>query len=420
MTKDKAPLDLTGFNAILSDVAAGPIGVAVSGGGDSVALLSLMAAWAKNHARELYVATVNHNLRADAAAEAESVGRLCKIIGLHHDVLSWDDWDKHGNLQDAARIARKTLLADWARMRGIETITLGHTHDDQAETVLMRLARGSGVDGLAGMYPHKRDIGLVWVRPMLNLRRAELREHLRGRGISWVEDPSNDDNSFDRVKARKALDHLRELGLTPDRLVLTADNMKRARAQLEQDCLDFARKCALPTPIGSVHLRPDRFAKAHPELRLRLLSHCLRWVSAASYAPRLDATKRAESELAAGKSTSLHGCLISQHKDGRVEITREFNAMPTDIASTLAYDNRWAIAGLDRQTPYQLRGLGDDGIALCPDWAQTGHSRRAIVASPSVWLKGELIAAPFAGKQNSCTCALIRGHHHFFTSIKTH
>lgn len=416
----KTWLDLTGFNATLSDLRAGPIGVAVSGGGDSVALLSLMADWALTQDRKLHVATVNHNLRTDAAAEAAGVKALCDTLNLPHTTLSWDDWDGQGNLQDAARRARRDLLADWARDHGIETIALGHTSDDQAETVLMRLARGSGVDGLAGMYASNRAQSVTWVRPVLDVSRDALREHLRMCGIAWVDDPSNDDDRFDRVKARQALAHLATLGLSADRLVLTADNMQRARAQLETDCADLARACALPTPIGSVFVRLNTFANGLPEMRLRLLAHALSWVSAARYAPRLEATKRAESDVLAGRATSLHGCLISAPKDGRIEITREPSAMPSNETPIRVYDHRWAIAGLDRTKTYQLRGLGEDGIALCADWADQGYSRRAIITSPSVWRKGELIAAPFAGKQSTCTCVLIRGHHDFFSSIKTH
>ncbi|WP_114967069.1 tRNA lysidine(34) synthetase TilS, partial [Alkalilacustris brevis] len=182
------------------------LGVAVSGGGDSVALLLLVADWAAARGVRLRAVTVDHGLREGAAQEAEAVARLCAELGIGHDILRWQGWDGQGNLQDAARRARQGLIAGWARDHGLAAVALGHTRDDQAETVLMRLARGAGVDGLSGMAPLRLAVGLAWLRPLLDVGRAELRALLRARGVPWAEDPSNEDARFQRVRARRALE----------------------------------------------------------------------------------------------------------------------------------------------------------------------------------------------------------------------
>ena len=153
------------------------LGVAVSGGSDSLALLHLL------HDRirtGLAAVTVDHRLRPESASEALHVARLCERLGVPHDVLQRTGWDGRGNLQDQARRSRTSLIADWARSCGIEAVALGHTADDQAETVLMRLARAAGVDGLSGMAPRHAQEGIEWHRPLLTCGREALREVLQG------------------------------------------------------------------------------------------------------------------------------------------------------------------------------------------------------------------------------------------------
>ncbi|MEZ5715745.1 MAG: tRNA lysidine(34) synthetase TilS [Paracoccaceae bacterium] len=176
----------------------GHVAVAVSGGGDSMALLLLIEHWAREHGAKLSAVTVDHGLRPEAAGEAAMVAAFCAGRGIPHDTLKWSGWDGKGNLQAAARAARYRLIADWARAKGVETVCLGHTRDDQAETFLMRLARKAGSDGLRGMDRDFEREGLRWARPVLGIGRADLRAFLERRGVAWVEDPSNQDEGFDR------------------------------------------------------------------------------------------------------------------------------------------------------------------------------------------------------------------------------
>jgi len=209
----------TALAAALDGLRPEAIVVAVSGGGDSLALMHLAADWAGG--APLAAVTVDHGLRPESAAEAREVARAAGALGLRHETLLWRGWDGHGNLQAAARDARHALIAEWARTEGRGTVLLGHTRDDQAETVLMALARAAGPDGLSAMQAACEARGVLWLRPLLGVGREELRAELRRRGAAWAEDASNADPRFERVRARRALRALAPVGI--DAPALTSD-----------------------------------------------------------------------------------------------------------------------------------------------------------------------------------------------------
>ncbi|MGX9351084.1 tRNA lysidine(34) synthetase TilS [Shimia sp. W99] len=380
------------------------IGVAVSGGGDSMALLDLLrvAGW------ELAVVSVNHGLREEAAEEIALVAEYCARFGIAHEVLAWG-WDGRGSVQAAARDGRRALISDWAKRRGIGHVALGHTADDQAETVLMRLGRGSGVDGLAAMAPVLARDGIVWLRPLLDVRRAELRDHLRQAGLVWADDPSNDDPAYDRIKARQALELLAPLGVSVERLTRTAAHMARARA-----ALDYAERQLVAEAVtfdaGDVVIALAAFDAAPEELRTRVVARALNWVSGQVYKPRFDALQAA---LAAETTTALHGCLVIR-KGGCLRITREWAAVAgvrCDI--TAAWDGRWRLDG-PGQAGLEIAALGEAGIAECPDWRATGRPRVSVLASPAIWQGARLVAAPLAGRAEGWSARITGKRADFF------
>src|SRR5688500_3817003 len=180
------------------------LGVAVSGGPDSLALL-LLAAAARPGLVE--AATVDHALRPESRAEAEMVAALCERIGVSHEILTLD-WPRapDRNLQARAREARYHVLGKWALKRGLTMVATAHHLDDQAETLLMRLARGAGVGGL-GATRARRPLaeGVKLVRPLLGGRKAELADLVAEAGVKPVDDPSNRGPRFDRVRMREWL-----------------------------------------------------------------------------------------------------------------------------------------------------------------------------------------------------------------------
>lgn len=371
-----------------------PLGLAVSGGSDSLALLHLARDWAKGTGAPLHVATVDHSLRTGSDLEAAQVARLCADLHLPHTTLVWQGWDKRGNLQDAARTARLTLLADWAKTHGCSAVALGHTRDDQAETLLLRLARGSGVEGLAAMAPRDQHHGAIWLRPLLEMGRQDLRNYLRARGVAWIDDPSNDNTAFDRIKARQALAALAPLGLDADGLVATAQRLRGARDSLHWAAQRAAQDVA-QLDRGDIVFDAAALDALPPDMVQRLVASALCHVASQPYRPRLDSLRAA---LAQDKAT-LHGCLMTRAR-GQVRITREYNAVASCMTPLGAFwDGRWDIIPPDHSAPHdaEIRALGPDGLVQCPDWRATGLPRTSLLASPSVWSGARLIAAPLAG-----------------------
>ncbi|WP_371135412.1 tRNA lysidine(34) synthetase TilS [Frigidibacter sp.] len=405
------------LRTVITALAPGRIerlGVAVSGGGDSVALLHLLAAWRAEGGPDLAAVTVDHGLRAEAAVEAEAVAAACAALGVPHAVLRWQDWDRRGNLQDAARRARQRLIAEWAAGQGTHAVALGHTADDQAETVLLRLARGSGVDGLSGMAAERSAEGVLWLRPLLGARRETLRDWLRVRGISWAEDPSNDDPRFDRVKARQALAALAPLGLDAEGLLDTAARMRMAREALAQAALAAARGLGR-IDAGDVVLAAG-FAGLPEETRLRIGAHALRWIGGGDYRPRLAALRGALAAVQAGKPATLAGCLLLPEAGG-LRVTREPQAVVATVAvSGELWDGRWRLEGPEPEG-CDIRALGPAGLALCPDWRETGRPHAALAAAPAVWRGADLVAAPLAGRPAGWRAELACGDEDFFLSL---
>lgn len=342
----------------------------------------------------LTVATVDHRLRPEAAQEAREVTRLCARLGVTHDVLVWDDgWDGCGNLQDAARRARYGLLARWAHDKGLAAVALGHTADDQAETVLMRLARASGVDGLSGM-PAVRSIdGVRFLRPLLGMTRTELRAYLRAEGLGWADDPSNENTDFDRIKARRALTALEPLGVSALTLAEVAENLGQARVALDRYTQDASRRVA-HVDGGDVLLDRTAFAELPDEIARRLMIGALRWVGDAAYPPRRRAVAGALAALREGRDITLSGCRLIAGDPTR--ICREYDAV-RDMACTseATWDGRWRAA--TTEPGQSLRALGQDGLAQCDTWRATGRPRAALLAAPSLWQGDRLVAAPLAG-----------------------
>ena len=407
-----------GLRAAFGDDPPARLGVAVSGGGDSMALLHLLADWAAEGGPALAVVTVDHGLRPAAAAEAAMVARVAAGLGLPHQVLRWQGWDGRGNLMDAARRARMALIAEWAAGQGVGVVALGHTADDQAETLLMRLARGSGVDGLAAMAPARRQNGVIWLRPLLGATRADLRSYLSARGGRWAEDPTNDDPAFDRVRMRQALALLAPLGVTRDRLVETAARMAMARQALEETTLRAARACAA-IEAGDVVFRRAPLLDQPMEIQLRLLAHAIRWIAGADYRPRLRALSDLRDEVMAGRRRVLAGCLLTPAR-GLIRVGREPQAAARAVAAPgTVWDGRFVLDGPD-SAGTEVRMLGDGGLALCPRWRDTGLPHSAALASPAAWRGGDLVAAPLAGHARGWLARPARDPAQFFLSVLSH
>jgi tRNA(Ile)-lysidine synthase len=303
--------------------AAWPGAVAVSGGGDSAALMHLLARWAKAAKKPTpQVLIVDHGLRAESRREAQGTARKARALGLTATVLTWKGPAPGSGLEAAAREARYRLMGAWLKKKKIAVLYLGHNQDDQAETFLLRLARGSGLDGLSAMkalapWPLPDHDGLVLARPLLSVGRAELRDYLSALGEDWIEDPMNDDPRFDRVRLRKLAPALAEAGLTPARIALAASHMAEARLALETVTAAVIERAVRSAPPGSrqpgLLLDPLALAAAPREISLRALAALLGIVSGAQYRPRFASLERLHAGITAGTlggGMTLSGCRI--------------------------------------------------------------------------------------------------------------
>jgi tRNA(Ile)-lysidine synthase len=338
------------------------LAVAVSGGADSMALVLLAARWAARRKGTVLALTVDHGLRPEAADEARQVGRWLKRRRIAHEILAWIGPKPRDGLQAAARAARYALLLDRCRARGILHLLLAHHRDDQAETVLLRLAGGSGPDGLAAMAPVTPADGLRLLRPLLTMPKTRLEATLTAMGQDWIEDPSNRDIAYGRVRLRRLMPALGEAGLTPEALATTAAAAADRRRALDEETADLLARACVLSPAGYARLDARVLRAASPLIARRALDRIVRTVGGAVHGPRGDRLDRLWSELGSGpmRRRSLGGCLVMPEADGWL-IHRE----PAALASALAcrggeavhWDQRF-ILGLAGRGRGSVAGLG--------------------------------------------------------------
>ncbi|MDF0599847.1 tRNA lysidine(34) synthetase TilS [Psychromarinibacter sp. C21-152] len=390
------------------------LGVAVSGGGDSLALLDLLMT-VTGPGVPLEAVTVDHGLRPEARDEAAHVAALCARWGVPHETLRWDGGGERGNLMANARAARYRLIADWAGRRGIGAVALGHTADDVAETFLMRLARASGIDGLATMRARFELHGLSWLRPLLDIRRTDLRAYLKSRGIAWCDDPTNADLRYDRARTRQIVEVLTPLGIDAGTLGRVADNMAAARDALQHYARIEAPRC-VRVDRGDVLLDRAPDPPVPAEIDRRLLVAALIFVSGADYPPRESSLTNLRAALARQESHTICGCHVSHAPDGRLRITREWNAVK-DLAgpADALWDGRWRLTG-PHAPELEVRALGE-AVSQCPNRRTTGLPRPTLLASPSVWRGNALISAPLAGMPAGWTAELDETRCEFVASV---
>ncbi|KIC21997.1 tRNA(Ile)-lysidine synthetase [Leisingera sp. ANG-Vp] len=367
---------------------------------------------------QLQAATVDHGLRPEAAEEARSAAAAAAALGISHEVLRWEIGPREGNLQNQAREARYDLLAGWARRHGIPVLALGHTADDQAETVLMRMARASGVTGLSGMAERRTHDGVTLLRPLLDVTRAELRQFLQSRGVGWSEDPSNEDTRFERVRVRRALAELAPLGLTPEVFAKVASNMTKAREALDWYAFLAARDQA-HVQAGAVVLCQRKFRTLPSEIGHRLLVRAFQWISGTQYPPRRVPMEKAVLAARTGGSVTLAGCrLLTTTK--QIWVCREYNAVCCEMALPgQVWDDRWKFFGGDAKG-CEVRALGRQGLLACPDWREAGVPGPVLEATPALWRGTELLAAPAAGLANGWSAETVGTEEEFFASLLSH
>ena len=366
--------------------------LAVSGGIDSTALMALLAAWRDRP--PALVATVDHGLRPESAGEANLVAANAERLGLACRIMRTPSKPEGGNLQDWARRARYCRLAEAARQSNCDTIVTAHHLEDQAETFLLRLARGSGVYGLAGISEDGEREELRLVRPLLGVTRAELAAFVAASGLPTVDDPSNRDLRYHRVRMRRWLPELAEDGLTARRLAETAGRLGRAAAALDHYAGALISENFTVDRFGVVRGRAAALGQAPEEIGLRALARVLRAVAGAEHTPRLDPILGLrEALLGAGVAPlkrTLHGVVVSL-VSGALTAEREWGrggiaSLPARGGEALVWDGRFRIAVPRLEGELSVGPLGGASRRFA--------SRPGLATLPGLFQDGELLAVP--------------------------
>lgn len=360
------------------------LAVAVSGGADSMALAVLLHRWAHARGGMVSALIVDHGLRRAAAAEAAKVGRTLRHIGISHRILRWHGDKPTANVQAMARRARYALLNDWCVRHGVLHLALGHQLEDQAETFLLRLGRGSGLEGLAAMAAVTETPAARLLRPLLVLPRARLEATLRRRGLAWIEDPSNRDPVYARVRLRGLSPDLAAEGLNPSRLAATATRLGRARAALEQSTAYILARAVTVHPAGFVWLDPEPLATAAPEVGLRALARTAMLVGGLEYPPRFERLERLYGRVVAGDlagGATLGGCRFVPRRE-RILVVRELVGVadrPIRAGEKMQWDHRFAVRV--RQGARARRGGLSVGALGTAGWAEVRAAEPAFATA---------------------------------------
>ncbi len=380
--------------------------LAVSGGADSLCLLVLFCEWkARSHwSGTAAVVVVDHQLRAESAAEAEFVRSAARQRGLQCDILRWTGQKPSGNLQEEARSARYRLISEHMKASGAQVLLLAHHLDDQAETFLDRLTRGSGLFGLSAMSADQPDglEGLHLLRPFLGVPKKELVVSLEHRGLSWCEDPSNQSEKYKRSRLRRLTALLAEEGLTVDRMAQTALQLRRAREALEGVLLRLYEDSVVEHPAGPLKLDMAVFRKAPEELRLRLLSLLVARVTGRPKHLRLSKLQKLDNEILAGEvlARPLSGAMFSLSRDWLV-CWREVGRTPPETVEVAKvsgpWDARFSVECLENHASRKVEaGLFLGALCNAPVrsreviWPE-GWPKQAFACSPVVWSESGMV-----------------------------
>lgn len=405
---EAGPVTIAEAESLLADFRPlAHVALAVSGGADSTALLFLAWRWRRQLAAgpRLTVLTVDHGLRPSSRAEAEAVERLAVRLELPAVILTWTGTKPTTGLQEAARKARFELLIGAARACGAEAIALAHTADDQAETFLMRLARGSGFDGLSGMAPAVRLEGVWLLRPLLAISHRRLVATLEAEGLGWSEDPSNLVPDFERVRARRVLEALGPLGIEASAIARSASRLGRARGALDALAREAWERLVRVHPEGWLEVDRAAFETLPEELRLRLVERAVRMCGGAEEPPRLSALEALSRWLAAeeGRARTLKGARIVRRK-AHLLVGREpgrLAAAPIALRPEgLVWDGRFRLCGGPPGAAVEIvPGHALDDAVLSLAGRRPGEPRFVTDSRPVAMSQGRVLG--FAGEEGT-------------------
>ncbi len=406
VTDVAAPLGADEFSRLMAGLgpfeAAPVIAVAVSGGPDSMALCALAHDWARKRGGRAEALIVDHGLRPESTEEAHRVAGWLTSLDISCRILTWDGAKPQSNIHATARAARYGLLQAWCHDKGIAHLLLGHHQDDLAETLLLRLERHSGLDGLAAMAAIVETPDGRLLRPLLTVPQGRLRAILKERRLPSVDDPSNHDRRYGRIRIRQMMPALADQGVSTIRLAGTALALGRARRFMDDAVAYFLAGAVTPHAAGFCWLDAAAYGAAPEELSRRALTRLLLHVGGGAYPPRSERLERLHRALAdngLGRGRTLAGCRVIPGRRG-VLFFREPNAVTDDMVlqggGDLIWDRRFRIRA--DSGDYRVRRLGQDGRSDVTQ-AYRRHSAQLVPAAvlpsmPAIFDLDGMVAVP--------------------------
>ena len=404
------PLRAHEFDEVMSpfDLSSkGAVAISVSGGPDSMALAYCLQRWAVKHQITLQALIVDHALRPESGDEARQTAVTLQQLEIPAEILRWHHDGVTSALHVTARQARYGLMQQACKRIGVHHLFLAHHRDDQAETILMRFAKGSGLDGLIGMAKKSAlDTELSLIRPFLDIPKSRLVATCEAAGIPYVRDPSNDSEKYARGRLRAVMPHLAAEGLTVDRLIDLGDRAAEAVAALDFYTHDFLMRETSCDKAAAIHINLSAYEKLPLAIAARVLVAALQYVHAETYQPERESLRRLIAVILNPEQPSgwtLQGCYISRTTK-QISIMREVSLIPSmdlaELDARTVWDKRWRIMippDYSRQG-VSVRPLGNpphqDVDKLCPALREIIPSGRIRATLPSLWLSNALIDIP--------------------------
>ncbi len=405
-TQEFLPVSSTEFDDLMSVIGyfepKPTLAVATSGGADSMALLLLAHQWANKNGGKVISITVNHNLRPEAKEEAEYVADFCARLGIEHNTLSWKYHKKPDSaIQAQARAARYELLTDYCRNNDILHLLTAHHQGDQAETLFLRLIHGSNISGLSCMPAQNIVSGVRLLRPLLAIPKERLIAYLKINHQDWIEDPSNQNCNYERVRIRNSL---RDNGKIKQSASILSDAFSKVRNILENSIASEL--------TNNVSIYESGYAVIQSaEISLPALSALITTLSGEEHPPRREKLENIHTAIESQKliRRNIAGLLFEKINTGEILVYREEKAIEQPVIigenTEIYWDKRFLLkwknidpATENKAYSLQIRALGSDGLAKIkkssPYLLKNMPPARILRCLPSFWLLEELINVP--------------------------
>tara|TARA_B100001057_G_scaffold70408_1_gene64412 strand:+ start:43642 stop:44913 length:1272 start_codon:yes stop_codon:yes gene_type:complete len=377
------------------------IALAVSGGRDSNALMLLVSKWIliKILNIEVHVLTINHKLRKESDNECLQVSKIAKSYGFKHKIITWSHKEIKTSIQEQAREARYKLMLNYLKKYEIDVLLTGHTLDDQVETFIMRLSKGSGLDGLRSIQKDRVIDQITLHRPLLGIKRSMTTKILECSNKEWIDDPYNDDLRFERIKIRKNLHYLENLNITHESINKSISRLTRSQEAIKNNVNKLFFNLVEINNLGYLTIKRPQIDNIHEDFIIRILQRCLGIVSGGKRVSLSSLETVYNDMIRTCKSKTISGCIIKVLSDRYVvarEI-RDFKSMYLKSGDEITWDNRFNILlKSSANDALIIKNLGASNYLknYCQDTYLENLPKYIINALPGGFIKDKLVLLP--------------------------